>query len=39
MLLGVETYLNLAAGFGLEPKYSAPEADVLPLDDPAMPAG
>jgi hypothetical protein len=24
-----------AAGLGLEPKYSASEADVLPLDDPA----
>jgi hypothetical protein len=35
MLLGVRTYLKLAAGLGLEPRYSAPEADVLPLDDPA----
>ena len=24
-----------AAGLGLEPRYSASEADVLPLDDPA----
>lgn len=31
------TYLlMLAAGLGLEPRYSAPEADVLPLDDPAI---
>src|SRR5665213_899428 len=29
------TSLNLTAGLGLEPRYSAPEADVLPLDDPA----
>ena len=36
MLLGVRTYLKLAAGLGLEPRYSAPEADVLPLDDPAI---
>ena len=26
----------LAAGLGLEPRYSAPKADVLPLDDPAI---
>ncbi len=26
----------LAAGLGFEPRYSAPEAEVLPLDDPAM---
>ena len=25
-----------AAGLGLEPRYTAPEAVVLPLDDPAM---
>lgn len=25
-----------AAGLGLEPRYSASKADVLPLDDPAM---
>ena len=28
--------LFLAAGLGLEPRYSAPKADVLPLDDPAI---
>ena len=28
--------LFLAAGLGFEPRYSAPKADVLPLDDPAM---
>ena len=27
---------NFAAGLGFEPRYSAPEADVLPLDDPAI---
>ena len=27
--------LDLAAGLGLEPRYHAPEACVLPLDDPA----
>jgi hypothetical protein len=26
----------LAAGLGLEPRYYAPEAYVLPLDDPAI---
>jgi hypothetical protein len=26
---------NIAAGLGLEPRYYAPEAYVLPLDDPA----
>lgn len=25
-----------AAGLGFEPRYTAPEAVVLPLDDPAM---
>ncbi len=35
MLLGVRTYLKLAAGLGFEPRYTAPEAVVLPLDDPA----
>lgn|GEM_PF-3012289 len=25
-----------AAGLGLEPRYSPPKGDVLPLDDPAM---
>lgn len=25
-----------AAGLGLEPRYHAPEACVLPLDDPAI---
>ena len=25
-----------AAGLGLEPRYSPPEGDVLPLDDPAI---
>ncbi len=25
-----------AAGLGLEPRYTAPEAVVLPLDDPAI---
>ena len=28
-------FLFMAAGLGLEPRYSAPKADVLPLDDPA----
>ena len=27
---------KLAAGLGLEPRYYAPEAYVLPLDDPAI---
>ena len=27
--------INRAAGLGLEPRYSPPEGDVLPLDDPA----
>ncbi len=35
MLLSIITYLKLTAGLGLEPKYYAPEAYVLPLDDPA----
>ncbi len=25
-----------AAGLGLEPRYSPPKGDVLPLDDPAI---
>ena len=25
----------IAAGLGLEPRYSPPEGEVLPLDDPA----
>ena len=29
-----DTYF--AAGLGFEPRYTAPEAVVLPLDDPAM---
>jgi hypothetical protein len=36
MLFGIRTYLKLAAGLGLEPRYTAPKAVVLPLDDPAM---
>ncbi len=28
--------LKVAAGLGLEPRYSGPKPDVLPLDDPAM---
>ncbi len=28
---------HCAAGQGLEPQFSRPERDVLPLDDPAMP--
>ncbi len=28
----------LAAGQGLEPRYSGPKPDVLPLDDPAKSA-
>jgi hypothetical protein len=35
MLLGLRTCLKLAAGLGLEPRYSPPKGDVLPLDDPA----
>ena len=31
--------LFLAAGLGFEPRYSAPKADVLPLDDPAINEG
>ena len=27
---------SIAAGLGLEPRYSPPEGDVLPLDDPAI---
>ncbi len=30
--------LKLAAGQGLEPQYSPPKGDVLPLDEPAMQA-
>ena len=30
------TYLEVAAGPGFEPRYTAPEAVVLPLDDPAI---
>jgi hypothetical protein len=26
----------IVAGLGLEPRYSPPEGDVLPLDDPAL---
>lgn len=29
-------FFKFAAGDGFEPSYSAPKADVLPLDDPAM---
>lgn len=36
MLFGLRTYLKVAAGLGLEPRYSGPKPDVLPLDDPAM---
>jgi hypothetical protein len=36
MLLGVRTYLKLAADQGLEPQYSPPEGDVLPLDESAI---
>ena len=32
----LSTFLFMAAGLGFEPRYSAPKADVLPLDDPAM---
>ena len=28
--------VNVAARLGLEPRYSPPEGDVLPLDDPAI---
>ena len=35
-LFGVRTYLKLAAGLGLEPRYTPPEGVVLPLDDPAI---
>ena len=35
MLFGVRTYLKLAAGLGIEPKFSLSESDVRPLDDPA----
>jgi hypothetical protein len=28
--------VNLAAGLGIEPKFSLSESDVLPLYDPAM---
>lgn len=36
MKSGEITYLDLAAGAGLEPEFSGPEPDVLPLDDPAI---
>ena len=36
MVLGLRTYLKLAAGLGFEPRYSPPEGEVLPLDDPAL---
>lgn len=36
-LLGLRTYLKLAAGQGIEPQLYAPEAHVLPLDEPAIP--
>jgi len=26
----------MAAGLGFEPRWDAPEASILPLDDPAM---
>lgn len=39
MLFGHRTCLKLAAGQGLEPQYLAPEASVLPLDEPAMITG
>ena len=35
-MLRIESQSALAAGLGLEPRYHAPEACVLPLDDPAM---
>lgn len=36
MLLGFRTRLKLAGGQGLEPRYLAPKANVLPLDDPPI---
>ena len=33
MFLGVQTYLKLAAGQGIEPQLKASKASVLPLDD------
>ncbi len=33
--LGHSACNRLAAGLGFEPRYPAPEAGVLPLDDPA----
>ncbi len=36
MLLGVRTYLKLAARLGFEPRYTPPEGVVLPLDDLAI---
>lgn len=33
---GKRKLYKLAAGQGLEPQFSRPERDVLPLDDPAM---
>ncbi len=38
MHLGVRTYFKLAARLGFEPRYPAPEAGVLPLDDLAITA-
>ena len=35
----LSTFLFMAAGLGFEPRYSAPKADVLPLDDPAINEG
>ena len=29
-------FFDVVAGQGFEPRFSAPEADVLPLDDPAI---
>ncbi len=28
--------MSIAAGLGIEPKFSLSESDVLPLDDPAI---
>ncbi len=36
MPLGHPNLFSTAAGQGLEPQYSPPEGDVLPLDEPAM---
>lgn len=35
-VLSARTYHDLAARLGFEPRYTAPEAVVLPLDDLAM---